>query len=198
MVSTLLMHPQCALPVFDGLLTGDNHTSVMRLLFICAHWHGLAKLRMHSDPTLQLLDDLTTEIGSSLREFSSVVCPSYKTRELPRELEARHRRAAKQSKADDVAARGVDLENTQTPREKRDQTGPRIKKYNIDTYKHHSLGDYINEIRERGTTDSYSTEPVSYDIGFIAGIMVYKSLPGRIRTPNSEGEVSKDRQKAFY
>ncbi|EDR01180.1 uncharacterized protein LACBIDRAFT_312455 [Laccaria bicolor S238N-H82] len=113
---------QCALPVFDGLLTGDNQTSVMRLLFICAHWHGLAKLRMHSDPTLQLLDDLTTEIGSSLREFSSIVCPSYKTRELPRELEARHRRAAKQSKADDVTPTSITrLETTSMKFEKEGQ-----------------------------------------------------------------------------
>ena len=33
---------------------------------------------------------------------------------------------------------------------------------NINTYKYHSLGDYAATIRRIGTTDSYSTESVSY------------------------------------
>jgi hypothetical protein len=35
------------------------------------------------------------------------------------------------------------------------------KKFNLKTYKTHSLGDYVQTIRMYGTTDSYSTEPVS-------------------------------------
>lgn len=31
---------------------------------------------------------------------------------------------------------------------------------NLDTYKIHSLGDYVEAIRQYGTTDSYSTELV--------------------------------------
>lgn len=171
----------------------------MRLLFVCAHWHGLAKLRMHSDLTLELLDNLTAEIGESLREFSNVVCTSYKTRELPREQEARRRKAAKQSKNINTAAQSNDsnnTESTQAPRIKRDEAGPQIKKYNINTYKHHSLGDYANEIRERGTTDSYSTEPVSYCVLF-KNFTCNFSL-GRAGAPNSQDKVSEDRQKAFY
>ncbi|KZP10392.1 hypothetical protein FIBSPDRAFT_708239, partial [Athelia psychrophila] len=33
------------------------------------------------------------------------------------------------------------------------------KKYHLRTYKHHSLPDYVHNIREFGTTDSFSTEP---------------------------------------
>lgn len=36
----------------------------------------------------------------------------------------------------------------------------RAKAFNLDTYKYHSLGDYLEHIRHYGTTDSYSTEPV--------------------------------------
>jgi hypothetical protein len=36
----------------------------------------------------------------------------------------------------------------------------RIKTFSLDTYKYHSLGDYVGHIRRYGTTDSYSTEPV--------------------------------------
>jgi hypothetical protein len=37
----------------------------------------------------------------------------------------------------------------------------RKKSLNLKTYKNHSLGDYVRTIRRYGTTDSYSTEPVS-------------------------------------
>ena len=40
----------------------------------------------------------------------------------------------------------------------------RPKKYNLQTYKHHSLGDYPDTIRQYGTSDSYSMEPVSMHI----------------------------------
>jgi hypothetical protein len=39
--------------------------------------------------------------------------------------------------------------------------GRRKKTFNINTYKAHALGDYVATIRRYGTTDSYSTEPVS-------------------------------------
>jgi len=39
--------------------------------------------------------------------------------------------------------------------------GRRPKKFNLQTYKYHSLGDYPDTIRQYGTSDSYSTEPVS-------------------------------------
>jgi len=36
----------------------------------------------------------------------------------------------------------------------------RPKTLNLNTYKWHALGDYADTIRNFGTTDSYSTEPV--------------------------------------
>jgi hypothetical protein len=41
--------------------------------------------------------------------------------------------------------------------------GRRRKKFHLQLYKYHSLGDYSNTIRRFGTVDSYSTEPVSID-----------------------------------
>jgi hypothetical protein len=38
----------------------------------------------------------------------------------------------------------------------------RRKSFNLHTYKFHVLGDYVTSIRRFGTTDSYSTEPVSH------------------------------------
>jgi hypothetical protein len=39
--------------------------------------------------------------------------------------------------------------------------GRRKKTFNLNTYKAHALRDYVETIRRYGTTDSYSTEPVS-------------------------------------
>jgi hypothetical protein len=70
----------------------------MELLFTMVHWHGLAKLRMHNDLTLDLMDELTASLGSRLRKFSQKTCPAFATRELRREYHARlhreHKKAA--------------------------------------------------------------------------------------------------------
>ncbi|KIK20577.1 hypothetical protein PISMIDRAFT_105535, partial [Pisolithus microcarpus 441] len=50
---------QCAFPVFEGLLSEAHNLSVLELLYTLCHWHGFAKLRMHTDKTLRVMDDLT-------------------------------------------------------------------------------------------------------------------------------------------
>lgn len=135
--------------MFDGLFPEPHNTAILRLLFVCAHWHGMAKLRMHTDETLKIFDDLTIRIGAEFRTFNKKTCPAFETRELKRETEARKRRQSKKSGttgAPTVEQLGAD--------------GPLPKIFNIQTYKHHSLGDYPKAIRTFGTADSYSTEPV--------------------------------------
>ncbi|TFK34101.1 hypothetical protein BDQ12DRAFT_700523 [Crucibulum laeve] len=80
---------QCAIPVFDGLFPELHNGRVMNLLFTMAHWHGMAKLRLHTDATLNILDELTTSLGHQLCEFSEKTCSAYKTEELPKETRAR-------------------------------------------------------------------------------------------------------------
>jgi hypothetical protein len=43
----------------------------------------------------------------------------------------------------------------------RRHNGPKRRKFNLRVYKYHALGDYAKTIRRLGTTDSFSTEPVS-------------------------------------
>lgn len=69
LLDSFLIDCQCAIPVFDGLLPEPHNSSIMRLLFLCAHWHGLAKLRLHSDLTLDILDDVTTTLGEVFHHF---------------------------------------------------------------------------------------------------------------------------------
>lgn len=156
----------------------------MNLLFIMAHWHGLAKLRMHSDLTLDILDQRTTDLGNHFRQFKATVCATYHTQELDREVDARSRRlareAAKWSDTDKVnqtgqrtAARksriGANAKGKEKATSEQSQSLPiprqprRKKSFNFRTYKFHALGDYVASIRHFGTTDSYSTEPVSHN-----------------------------------
>jgi len=178
---------QCAIPVFEGLLPEPHNKFVMELLFTMAHWHGLAKLRMHNDLTLAVMDAETLSLGVKLREFSQKTCPAFATRELRREYNARLRRSTKKSASrycqtatSDVCA--LDATNQTPPSSKAAATPPatgqpqasgqassgsqpkgagrRFKTFNLNTYKFHSYGDYVATIRKHGTMDSYSTEPV--------------------------------------
>jgi hypothetical protein len=178
---------------------------------MCANWHGLAKLRMHTDQTLGSLDKSTALLGLKFRHFVNNTCRRFDTRELQCEAEARVRRAAKKSttsmapllKPTELATQEKDSADptstvtqemapecysstTTTPLFRVMQqinTGPKVnvpasssqttgyangnmsakrksKTFNFDTYKYHSLGDYVEHIRQYGTMDSYSTEPV--------------------------------------
>jgi hypothetical protein len=70
----------------------------MKLLYRTAEWHALAKLRMHTDQSLDLLEDLTIEFGALMRHFRDVTCSQFATMELPRETAARNRREAQKQK----------------------------------------------------------------------------------------------------
>ncbi|KAL1712617.1 hypothetical protein EV715DRAFT_267796 [Schizophyllum commune] len=143
----------CALPCFDGLVEDDPfNRKLQRLLYRTAEWHATAKLRMHTDATLKLLDELTREFGALAREFEQLSAAQFATVETPKEATARARRemnkntaAAGQPKpsADDVA---------KAPKSRKP------KRLNLSTYKFHSLGDYSSTIRRYGTTDSYTTQ----------------------------------------
>ncbi|KAF8833222.1 hypothetical protein BDN67DRAFT_875868, partial [Paxillus ammoniavirescens] len=82
---------QCTIPVFDHLLPSLFNDMVLDLLFELATWHGLAKLRMHTDMTLGFLDTSTTRLGRNLRHFIKETEKEYVTRDLPNE-EAAHSR----------------------------------------------------------------------------------------------------------
>jgi hypothetical protein len=149
LISTDFVDEQCAIPVFDGLLPEPHNTRVLKLLFQLGHWHSLAKLRMHTDTTLHILSQVTVSLGNSLREFEEKTCTMFQTRELEREQTARNRRQ-EQSAINGGLKPDAPGRNARKP-----------KHLNLKTYKFHALGDYVATIRRFGTTDSYSTQPVS-------------------------------------
>lgn len=109
---------------------------------------------MHTDETLVILETTTASLGEQLRHFAKVTCPSFDTYELPREADARRRKASKKTDPSQP-----DVSSTR-----------RKKAYAMDTYKHHALGDYAATIRAFGTCDSYSTETVSVFNTFVVAV----------------------------
>lgn len=87
-----LAQRQCSIPAFEGLFPGEHNGRVQSLLFTMAHWHGLAKLRMHTDFSLGILDSWTSILGDQCRAFIELTCSRFQTKELKREYEARKRR----------------------------------------------------------------------------------------------------------
>lgn len=142
---------QCAIPAFDGLLPEPHNKAVLNLLFTCAHWHGLAKLRMHTDVTLDIFDEATVQLGAAFRAFVGKTCPAFDTRELRREAESRQRRRRKKMAEGQSSGLAVVAES--------DGKESLRKTLNLRRYKYHSLGDYSKTVRQFGTTDSFSTEP---------------------------------------
>ncbi|KAG6912852.1 hypothetical protein DXG01_011578, partial [Tephrocybe rancida] len=131
----------------------------MDVLFVCATWHGLAKLRLHTDATLELLDEITVSLGETLRHFVKTTCSKFNTRELPREAAARSRQAASAQKGKKRKSVGTPAAATaHMATSTAAATTRRPKTLNLNTYKFHSLGDVPATIRRYGTTDSYSTE----------------------------------------
>ncbi|KAF8834345.1 hypothetical protein BDN67DRAFT_992684 [Paxillus ammoniavirescens] len=135
---------QCAIPVFAGLFPGPHHSQILKLMFLLGHWHGLARLRMHTDKTLNILESVTKHLGDELCKFVSETCPAFSAKELRREAECCRRRQTQESGRAVAQAQGNDR---------------RPKVLNLRTYKLHALGDYAAQIKQYGTTDSYSTQP---------------------------------------
>ena len=113
-------------------------------------WHAYAKLRIHTEDTLTSFEQLTVDLGVLLRHFAEVTCKGFSTVELPRESRARMRRATATPASGGTSAGGA-----------------RAKSFNLSTYKLHALGDYPQTIRERGTTDNYTTQWVRGTIGTV-------------------------------
>ena len=149
----------------------------MDLLFVLAHWHALAKLRQHTDLSLDVLESVTDHLSKILKEFQATTCAAYDTRELKREKTARTRKAEKKSSSnepivnintaslapvveDSSTASGLSQLQEVAPQPKK-TTGRLRKTLNLKTYKDHALGDYVESIRQNGTVDSYSTELVN-------------------------------------
>ena len=141
---------QCSIPVFEGLLPEPHNKQLMTVLFRLAEWHALAKLRVHTETTLAALEKVTTIVGRELRKFHNVTCASFHTVELPNEAAARQRRVM------DLTSTSVSTANSSHSVTRKPKT------LNLNTYKFHAMGDYVDTIHTFGTTDLYTTQIVRH------------------------------------
>lgn len=136
-----------------------HNTIVRKLLFEAATFHGLAKLRLHTETTVTDLEHSLTRLGNGLRAFQNTVCPAYKTADLPTEEAARIRRQANAAKKAD--AKGKGKAQAQAPVNPTQGGSTRHqRKFNLDTYKIHALGGYAKAIRKYGSMDNYNSQTV--------------------------------------
>jgi hypothetical protein len=140
---------QCAIPSFDGLFEKQEYNDmVLDLLYVMAYFHGLEKMRLHTQTTLQAVKLATPALGDELRRFKSDMADKIETKETPREKQARARRAARLASKTGRAAPAGSSE-------------ARPKKLNLNTLKVHRLGHVAANIEEHGSLDSVDCRIVS-------------------------------------
>lgn len=180
------------IPAVDGLLPETHNSMIITLLYRLAEWHALAKLRMHTEHTLQCLEKSTSTIGEELRNFRDATLKSFKCQELPKETATRsrqrQRRNQKAQANNDIQANPeADAHQSTSDPKPKERAPPKSKRLNLFTYKLHALGDYVRTIRLFGTTDSYSTQIVRSIVFIISAILIIY-----------QGELAHRLVKRFY
>jgi len=159
---------------------------VLKVLFDLAHWHGLAKLRMHTDFTLNVFSQVTTALGNTLRTFQEQTCSVFPTQELQREQMARLRHQAKNIVAANPVPSNLNEPGPSNPKPR--NSSVRLPKR---TYKFHLLSDYHYTIQRFGMIDLYSTQPVSL-LDTAVELLNIKYLLERMRTQDFKRVASLD------
>ena len=98
-------------------------------------------------------------MGVEFRAFVNKTCLAFKTQELSRETEARKHRLLKKIQQRSESQGTNQNGDSEADMAKADRRRP--KPFSLQRYTFHALGDYADTIRRFGTTDSFSTEPVS-------------------------------------
>lgn len=153
---------------------------LLDVLYILCSWHAFAKLRLHTSSTLKILDGLTIDFGSYIRDFQRMAHKNYDTQELPKEKAARLNRRGKTNTKEPTncsSKPGTGSEPIPAPPSNdivplpatgglpsaKGKTGEKVpsKPFSLRTYKFHAMGHYVDTIQRYGTTDSFTTEIVS-------------------------------------
>ena len=135
---------QVMIPAYEGLLPLEHNQTVLELLFELANWHALAKLRLHTEVTVDIFESATDHMYDAMRRFAETTCAEIEVYEHDDEVDARVRRERQKNPAAQVS-------NT-----------PKKKEFNVTkTYKYHAAGHCAAYIRRAGPLDNYSTQTVS-------------------------------------
>lgn len=137
--------PKTAMPAFEGLLPLRDDQTIADLLFELVNWYTLAKLRLHTQVTVDIFRAATKHMYAAVRHFACTTCEGHITHKLAKEADARARRQGAQSGKKAV------------------ETQPRIVKFlTWKTYKYHVLGDCPDYIESAGPLETTSTKMVRH------------------------------------
>lgn len=95
---------------------------------------------------MAFLEKTFQKLSRRLRKFQRDTCAAFDTVELPREKAARQKKSSQRSETNAISP---------------ESSGPKVKRFNLSTYKFHAMADYVSSIRLFGTTDSFTTQMVS-------------------------------------
>lgn len=146
---------------------------------------------MHDEHTISVFHSVTRSLGKELRRFKKDVCLHYHTLETPQEAQSRRQRDSRKPllpvdarepsssnnpnavpllssnhSNDSTSDAAALITETIIGRDKgkgklQEVGGRRVKTFNLNTYKVHSLGDYATAILGHGTSDNFSGDRVS-------------------------------------
>ncbi|KIY49798.1 hypothetical protein FISHEDRAFT_40613 [Fistulina hepatica ATCC 64428] len=145
---------QCCIPCLEGVIDEPHGSKISDVLYLLVYWHSLAKLRMHCDLSLNLLERVQTQLGKALRYFAFVTCAAFETFETDKEFAARKRNESRRLLTGPID----EAQPSQSRMRPAPNPGKRRKTFNLNTPKVHSMPDYPSTIRRYGVTDSYSTK----------------------------------------
>jgi hypothetical protein len=79
---------QCTGPCFEGLFPRPVDRKIQDLLFTMACWHASAKLRLHTETSLEIFRGLTRAFTKQIQYFANTICPQFSTIQTPSEAAA--------------------------------------------------------------------------------------------------------------
>ncbi|EIW58937.1 uncharacterized protein TRAVEDRAFT_20783 [Trametes versicolor FP-101664 SS1] len=130
-----------AMPAFEGLLPLRDNETITNLLFELVNWYSLAKLRLHTQVTVDIFRVATKHMYAAVRHFARTTCEGHVMHELAKEADVRARRQGAR------------------PGKKAGSTQPCIVKFGTwKTYKYHVLGDCPDYVESAGPLETTSTK----------------------------------------
>lgn len=113
------------------------------MLYSLAYWHALAKMRLHTESSVKMLEEAHTAMSHRLRYFATVIAPSFDTYETDREHAKRVRDQAQHPSTTTGTVPSA--------------PGKKRRAFHLNFIKIHLIGYLPLYIRRVGTSDSYST-----------------------------------------
>ena len=88
----MLVCTQVIIPAYEAILPLEHNSTILELLFELANTHALAKLCLHTEVTVDLLEVSTDHMYHIMDKFTRTACAVYNVYQRADEVEARTRR----------------------------------------------------------------------------------------------------------